>query len=73
MPFYTHARDNNEIQVYSAETVEKGNKMVELRSKFTIQGQNLSKNGVLPTHYVFHAKLKVSLAGIVGLRLVFYF
>ncbi len=54
------AQDNYEIQVYGAETVAKGNTMVELHSNFTFQGENLSKNGVLPTHHVFHETLEIT-------------
>jgi hypothetical protein len=54
------AQDNYEIQVYGAQTVDKGNTMVELHSNFTFQGQDSVKNGVLPTHHILHETVEIT-------------
>jgi hypothetical protein len=54
------AQDNYEIQVYGAQTVAKGNTMVELHSNFTFDGSRQPENGVLPTNRVFHETIEIT-------------
>jgi hypothetical protein len=54
------AQDNYEIQVYGAETVAKGNTMVELHSNFTADGSRQVENGVLPTNHVLHETIEIT-------------
>jgi hypothetical protein len=58
--FSAKAQDNYEIQVYGAQTVAKGNTMVELHSNFTADGSRQVDNGVLPTNHVFHETIEIT-------------
>ncbi|HEX9509729.1 MAG TPA: hypothetical protein VF939_04570 [Puia sp.] len=59
-PFFVHAQDNYEIQVYGAQTVAKGNTMAELHSNFTFDGRKTKENGVLPTNHVLHETVEIT-------------
>src|SRR5690349_4715075 len=48
------AQDNYEIQVYGSETVPVGRTMVELHSNYTVEGEDKTVNGVLPSEHAFH-------------------
>jgi hypothetical protein len=54
------AQDNYEIQVYGAETVEKGSTMFELHSNYTIAGNTGNINGQLPTNHVVHETIEIT-------------
>ena len=54
------AQDNYEIQVYGAETVPKGETMVELHSNFTFEGNKTPNNGIVSSHHAFHETLEVT-------------
>jgi len=54
------AQDNYEIQVYGAETVEKGKTMLELHSNYTIDGNKETGKVQLPTHHIFHETIEVT-------------
>jgi hypothetical protein len=54
------AQDNYEIQVYSSETVPKGNTMLELHSNFSVNGQTETVNGVLPTHHMLRETIEIT-------------
>ena len=54
------AQDNYEIQVYGSETVPAGRTMVELHSNFTVQGEDETVNGVLPSQHAFHETLEIT-------------
>ncbi|MGB7461805.1 MAG: hypothetical protein WBW14_02830 [Candidatus Acidiferrum sp.] len=59
-PFAAPAQDNYEIQVYGAETVEKGHAMVELHSNFTERGNTTSTDGTIPTNHQLHETLEIT-------------
>jgi hypothetical protein len=54
------AQDNYEIQVYGSETVPAGDTMVEFHSNYTIEGEQETVNGVLPSNHAFHETLEVT-------------
>jgi hypothetical protein len=54
------AQDNYEIQVYGADTVPAGRTMVELHSNYTVEGQEGTVNGVLPSEHAFHETLEIT-------------
>ncbi len=59
--FSLRAQDNYEIQVYGAETMEKGHTMVELHSNITLSGSKLvSDEGELPTNNVIHETIEIT-------------
>ncbi len=60
VPLLSLAQDNYEIQVYGAQTVEKGSTMLELHSNFTLDGQKEVKNGVLPTNHIVHETVEIT-------------
>jgi hypothetical protein len=60
LPFTGMTQDNYEIQVYGAETVAKGNTMLELHSNFTNDGSRVGENGVLPTNHVIHETIEIT-------------
>jgi hypothetical protein len=55
-----NAQDNYEIQVYGAETVEKGHTMVELHSNYTFNGSKVTEGELLPTNHVFHETIEIT-------------
>ena len=59
-PFAAPVQDNYEIQVYGAETVEKGHTMVELHSNFTARGNTTSTDGTIPTNHQLHETLEIT-------------
>ena len=67
-PFAAPAQDNYEIQVYGAETVEKGHTMVELHSNFTERGNTTSTDGTIPTNHQLHETLEITHGFTTGLR-----
>ena len=54
------AQDNYEIQVYGADTVEKGKTMVELHSNFTFQGSKSTTDGTWPTNHQLHETIEIT-------------
>jgi hypothetical protein len=60
IPFAGKTQDNYEIQVYGAETVAKGNTMVELHSNFTFDGQKYVSDGVKPTNHILHETIEIT-------------
>src|ERR1700710_2626252 len=55
------AQDNYEIQVYGAETVEKGHTMVELHSNYTLDGSKFTDaDGMLATNHVVHETIEIT-------------
>ena len=60
LPFAAFSQDNYEIQVYGADTVPRGNTMVELHSNYTVEGQRDIQNGVLPSEHAFHETLEIT-------------
>lgn len=58
--FSSHAQDNYEIQVYGAQTLEKGYTMLELHSNYTFGGQLHTQDGVLPTHNMAHETIEIT-------------
>jgi hypothetical protein len=55
------AQDNYEIQVYGAETMEKGHTMLELHSNYTANGsKRITADGELPTDHVFHETIEIT-------------
>ncbi|MDP4283022.1 MAG: hypothetical protein Q8891_01250 [Bacteroidota bacterium] len=73
LPFYCLAQDNYEIQVYGAQTVSKGNTMVELHSNFTFDGSKQVSDGVLPTNHVFHETIEITHGWTPWFETGFYF
>ncbi len=67
------AQDNYEIQVYGAETVEKGHTMLELHSNYTIDGSKFISDGVLPTNHVFHETIEITHGWTPWFETGFYF
>jgi len=59
-PFAAPAQDNYEIQVYEAETVEKGHAMLELHSNFNARGNTTSTDGTIPTNHQLHETLEIT-------------
>ena len=54
------AQDNYEIQVYSYDTVEPGQTMVEVHSNFTIDGSKQKIDGLYPTNHAEHETLEIT-------------
>lgn len=55
------AQDNYEIQVYGAETMDKGHTMVELHSNYTLNGSKfMDADGTLPTNHVEHETIEIT-------------
>jgi hypothetical protein len=54
------AQDNYEIQVYASPTMKKGTTMFELHSNYNFGGSKDIKNGVNPTHGVFHETIEIT-------------
>jgi hypothetical protein len=54
------AKDNYEIQVYGADTVEPGHTMFELHSNFTFQGSKTIMDGLFPTNHAEHETLEIT-------------
>jgi len=55
------AQDNYEIQVYGAETMDKGHTMVELHSNYTLNGSKfVDVDGTLPTNHVVHETIEIT-------------
>ena len=46
--------------MYSSETTEKSETMVELHSNFTFDGKKDTINGVLPTNHILHATVEIT-------------
>jgi hypothetical protein len=67
------AQDNYEIQVYGAETVERGHTMLELHSNFTFDGSKTIEDGVLPTNHVFHETIEITHGWTPWFETGFYF
>jgi hypothetical protein len=57
---HAYSQDNYEIQVYGADTVPAGRTMVELHSNYTVEGQEGTVNGVLPSEHAFHETLEIT-------------
>lgn len=55
-----HAQDNYEIQIYGAQTLEKGATMLELHSNFIFGGQQYIQDGVLPTQHMLHETIEIT-------------
>ncbi len=60
VPLAGRAQDNYEIQVYGSDTVPPGQTMVELHSNFTLDGENQTVNGVLPSNHALHETLEIT-------------
>lgn len=56
----TLAQGNYEIQVYGADTVPRGNTMLELHSNFTADGQRKTIEGVAPTFRAEHETIEIT-------------
>jgi len=54
------AQDSYEIQVYGAETVARGETMLELHSNYTFDGNRNVINGVLPNYHAFHETVEIT-------------
>ena len=54
------AQENYEIQIYGAQTVEKGSTMLELHSNFTFGGRTFMQDGVYPTHNLLHETIEIT-------------
>ena len=54
------AQDNYEIQVYDADTVPRGQTMVELHSNFTIEGTTQMVDGLYPTNHALHETIEIT-------------
>src|ERR1700694_840548 len=54
------AQDNYEIQVYGAETVAHKRTMVERHSNFTLSGEKLRVDGLVPTQHAWHETLEIT-------------
>ncbi len=54
------AQDNYEIQVYGADTMEKGKTMVELHSNITLNGSKKVEDGLLPTNHALHETIEIT-------------
>ncbi len=67
------AQDNYEIQVYGAETVEKGRTMLELHSNYTLEGSKTVIDGQLPTNNVFHETIEITHGWTPWFETGFYF
>src|SRR5580698_10367623 len=59
-PLFARAQANYEIQVYGAQTVSPQTLMVELHSNFTVQGQQQTVDGVLPTYHQEHETVELT-------------
>ena len=55
-----YAQDNYEIQVYGAQTLDKGATMLELHSNYTFGGRQYVLDGVLPTHHILHETVEIT-------------
>lgn len=53
-------QDNYEIQVYGAETVEKGKTMLELHSNYTLEGNKETGKTLLPTNHIIHETIEIT-------------
>ena len=71
--FSLKAQNNYEIQVYGAETVEKGHTMLELHSNFTTIGSTDVQDGVLPTNHVEHETIEITHGWTPWFETGFYF
>ena len=60
LPSTAVAQQNYEIQVYPAETAEKGKTLFELHSNFTGAGQKLLVGSLLPTDHALHETLEIT-------------
>src|SRR5215469_14970000 len=60
LPVSLHGQANYEIQVYGSETVPAGRTMVELHSNYTVQGEDQTVNGVLPSNHAVHETLEIT-------------
>lgn len=67
------AQDNYEIQVYGAETVEKGRTMVELHSNYTFNGSKDNTDGTYPTNHVLHETIEITHGWTPWFETGFYF
>ncbi|NCD72550.1 hypothetical protein [Mucilaginibacter agri] len=67
------AQDNYEIQVYGAETVEKGRTMLELHSNYTANGSITGSNGELPDNHVVHETIEITHGWTPWFETGFYF
>jgi hypothetical protein len=54
------AQENYEIQVYGADTIDKGKTMVELHSNLTINGSKTVEDGLLPTNHALHETIEIT-------------
>jgi hypothetical protein len=54
------AQGNYEIQVYSSDTVPKGNTMVEMHSNYTASGARFTTDGTYPTNHQEHETLEIT-------------
>jgi len=58
--FRLGAQDSYEIQVYGAETIPRGETMIELHSNYTFEGNRQTINGVLPNYHALHETIEVT-------------
>ncbi len=56
----SRAQDNYEIQVYGADTVPRGDTMVELHSNFAVSGSKQVEDGVQPSNHAQHETLEIT-------------
>ena len=54
------AQENYEIQVYGAETMDKGQTMFELHSNYTFKGGQDIVKGVLPSYHSVHETIEIT-------------
>src|ERR1043165_10093678 len=54
------AQDSYEIQGYGAETIPRGETMIELHSNYTFEGNRQTINGVLPNYHALHETIEVT-------------
>jgi hypothetical protein len=71
--FAAQAQDNYEIQVYGAQTTDKGATMVELHSNYTFGGEEYTNDGVLPTHHIIHETIEITHGFTSWFEVGFYF
>lgn len=60
LPVMAFSQENYEIQVYGAETVDKGQTMFEIHSNYTVNGGRDIVKGVLPSWHSIHETLEIT-------------
>ena len=60
LPVIAFSQENYEIQVYGAETMDKGQTMFELHSNYTANGEKNIVKGVLPSWHSVHETLEIT-------------